>query len=131
MIITPLLQLAAEKKASDLFLSVGAPISIKINGVTMPVNAQKLDADSTKRIDRRALPGALQRRGLVAEERIDPGRAERAGELRVQVGGQLCKRRLTRCFKGFAHQPAVGAPAIQQGGPGLDFARDSHVWERH
>ncbi len=50
MIITPLLQLAAEKQASDLFLSVGAPISIKINGVTMPVNAQKLDADSTKRI---------------------------------------------------------------------------------
>ncbi len=50
MIITPLLQLAAEKQASDLFLSVGAPISIKISGVTMPVNAQKLDADSTKRI---------------------------------------------------------------------------------
>ena len=50
MIITPLLQLAAEKQASDLFLSVGAPISIKINGVTMPVNAQKLDADSTQRI---------------------------------------------------------------------------------
>jgi twitching motility protein PilU len=50
MIITPLLQLAAEKQASDLFLSVGAPISIKINGVTMPVNAQKLDGESTKRI---------------------------------------------------------------------------------
>jgi len=50
MIITPLLQLAAEKQASDLFLSVGAPISIKIDGVTMPVNAQKLDGDATKRI---------------------------------------------------------------------------------
>jgi twitching motility protein PilU len=50
MIITPLLQLAAQKQASDLFLSVGAPISIKINGVTMPVNAQKLDSDATKRI---------------------------------------------------------------------------------
>jgi twitching motility protein PilU len=50
MIITPLLQLAAEKQASDLFLSVGAPISIKINGVTMPVNNQKLDGDATKRI---------------------------------------------------------------------------------
>jgi twitching motility protein PilU len=50
MIITPLLQLAAEKQASDLFLSVGAPISIKINGTTMPVNAQKLDGDATKRI---------------------------------------------------------------------------------
>ena len=50
MIITPLLQLAAERQASDLFLSVGAPISIKIDGVTMPVNAQKLDGDATKRI---------------------------------------------------------------------------------
>lgn len=50
MIITPLLQLAAEKKASDLFLSVGAAISIKIDGVTMPVNAQKLDGDTTQRI---------------------------------------------------------------------------------
>jgi twitching motility protein PilU len=50
MIITPLLQLAAQKQASDLFLSVGAPISIKIDGVTMPVNAQKLDSDATRRI---------------------------------------------------------------------------------
>jgi twitching motility protein PilU len=50
MIITPLLQLAAEKQASDLFLSVGAPISIKIDGVTMPVNAQRLDGEATKRI---------------------------------------------------------------------------------
>ena len=50
MIITPLLQLAAEKQASDLFFSVGAPINIKINGVVMPVNAQKLDAETIKRI---------------------------------------------------------------------------------
>ena len=50
MIITPLLQLAADKKASDLFFSVGAPINIKIDGITMPVNAQKLDEDTVKRI---------------------------------------------------------------------------------
>ncbi len=50
MIITPLLQLAAEKQASDLFISVGAPISIKIDGVTMPVNAQKMDPVATKQI---------------------------------------------------------------------------------
>ena len=50
MIITPLLQLAAEKLASDLFLSVGAPINIKIDGVAMPVNAQLLDALTIKRI---------------------------------------------------------------------------------
>lgn len=50
MIITPLLQLAVDKEASDLFFSVGAPINIKINSVVMPVNAQKLDAETVKRI---------------------------------------------------------------------------------
>ncbi|HEY0665603.1 MAG TPA: PilT/PilU family type 4a pilus ATPase [Gallionella sp.] len=50
MIITPLLQLAASKNASDLFFSVGAPVNIKIDGVTLPVNAQNLDAEVVKRI---------------------------------------------------------------------------------
>ena len=50
MIITPLLQLAANKQASDLFFSVGAPVNIKIDGIAMPVNAQALDADVVKRI---------------------------------------------------------------------------------
>jgi twitching motility protein PilU len=50
MIVTPLLQLAADKQASDLFFSVGAPVNIKIDGIAMPVNAQLLDADMIKRI---------------------------------------------------------------------------------
>jgi len=50
MIITPLLQLAADKLASDLFFTVGAPINIKIDGVVMPVNAQVLDAAAVKHI---------------------------------------------------------------------------------
>ncbi|MFZ3018582.1 MAG: PilT/PilU family type 4a pilus ATPase [Gallionella sp.] len=50
MIITPLLQLATEKKASDLFFSVGAPVNIKIDGIAMPVNSQLLDAEMVKRI---------------------------------------------------------------------------------
>lgn len=50
MIVTPLLQLAADKQASDLFFSVGAPVNIKIDGVAMPVNAQLLDAAVIKRI---------------------------------------------------------------------------------
>ena len=50
MIITPLLQLAASKNASDLFFSVGAPVNIKIDGISMPVNAQNLDAEVVKRI---------------------------------------------------------------------------------
>ncbi|MDO8312298.1 MAG: PilT/PilU family type 4a pilus ATPase [Sideroxyarcus sp.] len=50
MIVTPLLQLAADKQASDLFFSVGAPINIKINGIVMPVNAQILDYENVKQI---------------------------------------------------------------------------------
>ncbi|MDO8959365.1 MAG: PilT/PilU family type 4a pilus ATPase [Rhodocyclaceae bacterium] len=39
-----LFQLMADKKASDIFVSVDAPINIKINGVSMPVNQQVMDA---------------------------------------------------------------------------------------
>ncbi|CAB1369467.1 PilT/PilU family type 4a pilus ATPase [Denitratisoma oestradiolicum] len=39
-----LFKLMAEKKASDIFVSVGSPINIKINGVAMPVNQQVMDA---------------------------------------------------------------------------------------
>ncbi|MEW6165976.1 MAG: PilT/PilU family type 4a pilus ATPase [Pseudomonadota bacterium] len=41
-----LFQLMAEKKASDIFVSVGAPINIKINGVAVPVNQQTMDAQT-------------------------------------------------------------------------------------
>ena len=45
-----LFQLMSEKKASDIFLSVGAPINIKINGVAMPVNQTVLNADAVKQL---------------------------------------------------------------------------------
>jgi twitching motility protein PilU len=50
MIVTPLLQLAADKQASDLFFSVGAPVNIKIDGIAMPINAQILEAEVIRRI---------------------------------------------------------------------------------
>jgi len=43
-----LFQVMAEKKASDIFLSVGSPINIKINGVAMPVNQTVLNAEAVK-----------------------------------------------------------------------------------
>ena len=39
-----LFQLMAEKKASDIFVSVGSPINIKINGTAVPINQQPMDA---------------------------------------------------------------------------------------
>jgi len=50
MIVLQLLKLAYEKQASDLFFSVGAPVNIKIDGITIPVNAQILSGEITKRI---------------------------------------------------------------------------------
>ncbi len=43
-----LFQLMAEKKASDIFLSVGSPINIKINGVAMPINQQPMDGNRVR-----------------------------------------------------------------------------------
>jgi len=45
-----LFTLMAEKKASDIFLSVGSPINIKINGVAMPVNQAVMTGDTVKQL---------------------------------------------------------------------------------
>ena len=44
MIIDKLFTLMAEKKASDIYVTVGAPIHIKIDGNTLPINQQAMDA---------------------------------------------------------------------------------------
>ncbi|CAG4883330.1 Pilus retraction protein PilT [Georgfuchsia toluolica] len=41
--MTRLFQLMAEKKASDIFLSTGSPIHIKISGVSVPINQRTMD----------------------------------------------------------------------------------------
>lgn len=42
MALERLFHLMAEKNASDLYLSVGSPITIKINGVCVPINQERL-----------------------------------------------------------------------------------------
>jgi len=42
MALERLFQLMAEKSASDLFLSAGSPITIKINGVCVPINQERI-----------------------------------------------------------------------------------------
>lgn len=50
------LRLMAKKNASDVYLSAHAPIMIKINGVTMPVNSQILPADAPHSLLAEILP---------------------------------------------------------------------------
>ena len=50
MFLTPLFNLMAEKQASDLFVSAGAPISIKILGTIMPVNQQRIDPETAIKV---------------------------------------------------------------------------------
>ena len=50
MFLTPLFKLMAEKQASDLFISAGAPLSIKILGTIMPVNQQIIDPETSRKV---------------------------------------------------------------------------------
>ena len=50
-----LFQLMAERKASDLFVSVGAPINIKLNGTAVPVNQQLMDTPAIESLLREIL----------------------------------------------------------------------------
>ena len=50
MILDKLFQLMAEKQASDIFISAGVPIHIKIQGNTVPVNQQSMDPGMIEKI---------------------------------------------------------------------------------
>ncbi len=50
VILEKLFRLMSEKKASDIFVSAGAAIHIKINGNAVPVNPQIMSAEDCKRV---------------------------------------------------------------------------------
>ncbi|MBI2278082.1 MAG: PilT/PilU family type 4a pilus ATPase [Dechloromonas sp.] len=50
MILDKLFQLMSEKQASDIFISAGTPIHIKIQGNTLPVNQQVMLPDMIEKI---------------------------------------------------------------------------------
>src|SRR5688572_15616497 len=48
MYLARLFKLMAEKQASDLFVSCGAPINLKINGVVTPISMPPLDVQTVR-----------------------------------------------------------------------------------
>src|SRR3954447_5452362 len=50
MYLDRLFKLMADKQASDLFISCGAPINIKVSGVVSPISTQPMDVDTVRRI---------------------------------------------------------------------------------
>jgi len=55
MVMDRLFKLMADKKASDVYLAPGSPVHIKINGVTVPVNQQRLDPETIENLMREIL----------------------------------------------------------------------------
>lgn len=49
-ILEKLFRLMAEKNASDIFVSAGAPITMKLDGIAVPVNPQILTGEEAKKI---------------------------------------------------------------------------------
>ncbi|MCL1825705.1 MAG: PilT/PilU family type 4a pilus ATPase [Betaproteobacteria bacterium] len=50
MVFEKLFMLMAEKKASDIFVTAGAPIHIKIEGVSLPINQQIMESAMIKKM---------------------------------------------------------------------------------
>jgi Tfp pilus assembly ATPase PilU len=88
-----LFQLMAEKKASDIFLSVGSPINIKINGTAMPINQQVMDSANITNLLNEALSDKQKRiRGHArVEHRFSSSRSRQLSHQRfspeVYAGG--------------------------------------------
>jgi len=85
MIVDKLFQLMAEKRASDIYVSAGAPIHIKIEGTTVPINAQVMDPTLIQRMAYEMMaPEQIERFEQTKEMNLSFGRSE-VGNFRVNV----------------------------------------------
>lgn len=85
MIFDKLFQLMAEKNASDIFISAGAPIHIKIQGNTIPINQQVMDpAGIRKMVEELVTPEQLERFDAERELNISRG-ARNLGNFRINI----------------------------------------------
>ncbi len=85
MIFDNLFQLMAEKKASDLFITAGTAIHIKIQGHTMPINQQVMEPPMIQRmIDEALTPEQIDNLGRDRELNLSFGRRD-IGNFRVNI----------------------------------------------
>ena len=70
VIFDKLFHLMAEKQASDIFISAGTPIHIKIQGNTMPVNQQTMLPDMIEKIAQGKLGKFYKENTLVEQDFI-------------------------------------------------------------
>ncbi len=85
MYLDRLFQLMAEKQASDLFLSAGAPINIKINGELMPLSTQPMDGDTLQRIAYELMSAEQARRFEESLEMNLSHVAQNVGNFRINI----------------------------------------------
>ncbi len=85
MYLDRLFKLMAEKQASDLFISCGAPINLKVSGVVAPVSTQPMDPETVRRIAYE-LMSKEQAREFEAEREMNLSHVDRAvGNFRVNI----------------------------------------------
>jgi len=74
MIFDRLIQLMSERQASDIFVTAGAPIHIKINGTIVPINQQIME------------PSVIQKMGYEMLNAEQVSRFEKERELNISFG---------------------------------------------
>lgn len=85
MYLDRLFKLMAEKQASDLFISCGAPINIKVNGTVQPVSTQPMDVETVRRIAYE-LMSKEQAREFESEMEMNLSHLDRAvGNFRINI----------------------------------------------
>jgi twitching motility protein PilU len=114
MILDKLLQLMSEKRASDIFISAGTPIHIKIQGYVMPVNDQVMTPQMIEKIALELMTPE-KNRIFQREQEVNFGLSvPRVGNFRINVFRQRHSASLTIRF--ISHEiPALetlGLPPI-------------------
>ena len=114
MDLTQLFKFMADKLASDMYISAGAPVLMKIEGETLPLNSQVLDRETVKKIAY-SLMTEVEIKAFEAEHEMNFGfLVENTGKFRINVFHQRGDVALVARFvrKQIPSLEALGLPPI-------------------